>query len=209
MDRFGYLYDEPPESEVCHQFHNAFQSLSLEESYPIVDDGVENGQLHWILESFHVLLGHRAGYQPFVESSVFDGDYEISIGGSTNRSKSDVADCCWLSMNHSDPVCMIEIERISNKPRTKAENLVRYSEQIETLELCVLHLYESALGDTPDDVKEILAKGYTDDEIDFFPRCPSVVIESRFSGADSALQHRGTHLVDWVIPHDWERPPFD
>jgi len=204
MDRFGYFRDEPPDTEICRQFDSAFQALSLEETYPVINRGIENGQLHWILQSFHVLLGHRANYQPLVEPSVFDGDYEISIGGSKDRSKSDIADCRWLTMEDSSPICITEIERVSNKPQTKAKNLVRYSEQIETLGLCVLHLYESALGESPDGIKEILAEGYTDDGVNFVPRCPSVIIESRFSGSESALQYQGTHLVNWIVPRNWK-----
>jgi len=184
---------KPNKTDLTKQFEYQFSNDHLLGKYPILNSGLESGIVHWLFQSYYVILGNKLGYQPIVEYPFFDEEYQQTIGASTNKNKQKKSDVSWL--NKCEEIkCAIEFEKYSTKPREKARNLVRYSEQQSDLDLIILHYWDTSSHES-DYLVEQIKKDFKNGFDYHRPEADTILIETVFlNGTENG--HSFTKLVE-------------
>jgi len=184
---------QPEKSQITLEFEKVFSSDHITDHYPILNSGIETGIVHWLFQSYYVLLGNELDYQPITEYPFFDEDYRMIIGEATNRNTQNQSDVSWLNRDGKIK-CAVEFEKYQSHPRKKARNLIRYSEQQDDLDLIILHYW-----DTDSQRSTPLTKQIKDDLRDGFdyhqPEADTILIETVFLN-ESINGHSFTQIID-------------
>lgn len=193
MSGFG-----PNKSVLTTRFEKTFSADHLTDQYPILTAGLESGIVHYLFQSYYVLLGNELGFQPVIEYPFFDEDYRRIIGKETTQEYQKYSDVSWLS-DDGDINCAIEFEKFDSKPSQKARNLIRYTEQQSDLDLVVLHYWNTnsqVTSRVTDQIKTELRDGYEYHQ----PAADTMLIETAFlDGTENG--HTFTQILD-VFPQE-------
>lgn len=183
----------PEKSKITTEFEQVFTANHITDHYPILTSGIETGIVHWLFQSYYVLLGNELGYQPITEYPFFDEDYRRITGEDTNRNTQNQSDVSWLNSDGAIK-CAVEFEKYQSRPREKARNLIRYSEQQSDLDLIILHYWDTeSQQSTPltQDIKKDLRDGF-----DYYqPEADTILIETVFLNGPSN-GHSFTQIID-------------
>lgn len=188
----------PSKSKLTTDFEELFSADHLTEHYPILTAGIEEGIVHWVFQSYYVLLGRELGFQPITEYPFFDEDYRSIIGEDTNRNTQNQSDVSWLDSDGTIK-CAVEFEKYQSRPQEKARNLIRYTEQQSDLELIILHYWDTQSQESTQltqKIKNELRNGFDYHQ----PGADTILIETVF--LDSPENgHTFTQLIE-TYPHN-------
>lgn len=188
----------PNKSQLTRNFEKIFSADHLTEHYPILTDGIDAGIVHWVFQSYYVILGNELGFQPITEYPFFNEDYRSIIGEDTNPNTQKQSDVSWLDRTGAIK-CAVEFEKYRSRPHEKARNLIRYTEQQSDLELVILHYW-----DTKSQKSNPQTQNITNELRDGFkfhqPESDIILIETVFlNGPENG--HTFTQLID-AYPHN-------
>lgn len=183
----------PSKSQLTTDFEEVFSAHHLTKKYPILTGGIETGIVHWVFQSYYVILGKELGFQPITEYPFYEEGYRSIIGEDTNRNTQNHSDVSWLNPE-GEIKCAIEFEKFQSNPREKARNLIHYTEQQSDLDLVILHYWDTNSQKTShliDDIKNELREGFDHHQ----PEADTVLIETAFlEGTQNG--HTFTHIID-------------
>jgi len=183
----------PSKSQLTTDFEELFSADHLTDHYPILTAGIERGIVHWVFQSYYVLLGDELGFQPITEYPFFDEDYRSIIGEDTSRNTQNQSDVSWLNRG-GEIKCAIEFEKFQSHPREKARNLIHYTEQQSDLELVILHYWDTNSQESnqlTQHIKKELRDGFNYHQ----PEADTILIETVFlDGPENG--HTFTQIID-------------